>query len=265
MNTTAPAPHRNWLGLIITGLVVGIASGLFGVGGGILIVPVLVYLLRYDAKIASGTSLLAIVLPSVVGVTSYALQGNVDVLLAALLAVGSIVGAPIGSWLLTKVNRRVLQWIFIGFLIIVIVSLFLVIPSRDAIVHINVWTGVLLVLVGLFTGVASGLLGIGGGVIVVPVLVLLFGASDLVAKGSSLLMIIATGISGTVANVRNKNVDLPGALAIGLGAAVVTPLGVWLAGALSPQAANITFACFLVLVIARMAVDAWPRKKGRGA
>lgn len=256
----AVAPSRNWFGLALTGLAVGLASGLFGVGGGIIILPVLVYLLGFDTKLAAGTSLLAIVVPSIVGVTSYALDGNVDVLLAALLAAGSIFGAPIGSWLLSRLHKRAVQWTFIAFIVIVIVSLFLVIPSRDAVVHIDILTGVLLVLVGLFTGITAGLLGIGGGVIVVPIMVVLFGASDLVAKGSSLLMIIATGLSGTIANLRRKNVDSAAAVTIGVAAAVMTPLGVWLAGAMSPRVANMVFAGFLVLVIIRMAVDAWPRK-----
>lgn len=260
MNSPALAPRRNWFGLVLTGLAVGLASGLFGVGGGIIILPVLVYLLGFDTKIAAGTSLLAIVVPSIVGVTSYALNGNVDVLLAVLLAAGSIVGAPIGAWLLSKLPKRAVQWTFIAFIVIVIVSLFLVIPSRDAVVHIDLLTGALLVVLGLFTGITAGLLGIGGGVIVVPMMVVLFGASDLVAKGSSLLMIIATGLSGTVANLRRKNVDPLAAVAIGAAAAVVTPLGVWLAGAMSPRVANMVFAGFLVLVIIRMVVDAWPRK-----
>lgn len=263
MNAPAPVPSRNWFGLIATGLAVGVASGLFGVGGGIIILPVLVYLLGFDTKIAAGTSLLAIVLPSIVGVITYALDGNVDVLLAGLLAVGSIVGAPIGSWLLSRLHKRTIQWAFVGFLVVVIVSLFLVIPSRDAVVQISLLTGALLVLVGVITGVMAGLIGIGGGVIVVPVMVVLFGASDLVAKGSSLLMIIATGLSGTVANIRRKNVDPPAAIAIGLAAAAVTPAGVWLAGAMSPRVANLVFAGFLVLVIVRMVVDAWPRRPRR--
>lgn len=251
-----------WWTLALLGAVVGIASGTFGIGGGILMVPVLVYLISFDQRLASGTSLLAIVPAAIAGVVAYGLEGNVDVLLALLLAAGSIIGAPIGAWLLARLPKRALQWGFIAFLIAVIVSLFLVVPSRDAGADIDFGMGALLVLLGLFTGITSGLFGIGGGVIVVPLLVLLFGASDLVAKGSSLLMIIATGLSGTVANLRTKNVDLRAAVIIGVVAAAATPLGAWFAGAMSPFAANMTFAGFLVLVIVRMAVDAWPRREG---
>src|SRR5699024_12836706 len=157
------------------------------IGGGIIILPALASLLGYKPRIAVGTSLLAVILPSIVGVISYAVESNVNLLMAALLAAGSIFGAPIGSWLLSVLPQRAVQWGFIAFILIVIISLFVVVPSRDATVDIDILTGVGLVVLGLFTGVLSGLLGIGGGVIVVLLLVVVFGGSDLVAKGSALL------------------------------------------------------------------------------
>lgn len=257
---TIPA-KRNWFGLVLLGLAVGVSSGLFGIGGGIIILPALVYLFGYYTRIATGTSLLAVVLPSIVGVITYALEGNVNLLMAVLLASGSIFGAPIGSWLLTVLPHRLVQWGFIAFIVAVIVSLFLVIPSRDAVVDINWLLGLGLVALGLFTGIMSGLLGIGGGVIIVPLLVVIFGTSDLVAKGTSLLVVIATGLSGTWANLRRRNVDPPAALVIGAAAAVATPLGVWIAHALDPAVANIVFAVFLALVILRMLIDVLRQKK----
>lgn len=256
---TIPA-KRNWFGLILLGLAVGVSSGLFGIGGGIIILPALVYLFGYYTRIAAGTSLLAVVLPAVVGVISYAIEGNVNLLMALLLAAGSIFGAPIGSWLLTVLPQRAVRWGFIVFMLAVIASLFVVIPSRDAVVEIDWLLGAGLVVLGLFTGVMSGLLGIGGGVIIVPLLVVLFGASDLVAKGTSLLVVIATGMSGTIANLRRKNVDPPAAIVIGVAAALATPVGVWTAHALSPEIANIVFAVFLALVIIRMLVDVLSRR-----
>lgn len=261
METVGIPEKRNWFGLLLLGLAVGVSSGLFGIGGGIIILPAMVYLLGYSTRIAAGTSLLAVVLPSLTGVFSYAIEGNVNLLMAVLLAVGSIVGAPIGSWLLTVLSQRVVRWGFIVFMLLVIASLFIVVPARDAVVEVDWMLGAGLVTLGLFTGVMSGLLGIGGGVVVVPLLVVLFGASDLVAKGTSLLMVIATGTSGTIANLRRKNVDPLSALAVGVVAALATPLGVWAAYTLEPAVANIVFAVFLGLVIVRMLVDVLSSRK----
>lgn len=259
MATSASPAKRNWFGLVLLGLAVGVSSGLFGIGGGIIILPALVYLLGFWTRIAVGTSLLAVILPAIAGVVSYALEGHVNLLMAVLLAAGSILGAPVGSWLLSILPQRSVKWGFILFMVLVIVSLFLVVPARDSVVDIDMVVGLGLVGLGLFTGLMSGLLGIGGGVIVVPLLVVLFGESDLVAKGTSLLMVIATGMSGTVSNMLRKNVDAPAALAIGGVAALVTPLGVWAAHALPPFIANIVFAGFLGLVIVRMLIDVLAR------
>ena len=251
---------RNWFGLVLLGIAVGTASGLFGIGGGIIIVPALVYLFGYYTRISVGTSLLAVVFPAVAGVISYAIDGNVNFLMAVLLAAGSIVGAPIGAWLLSVLSHRVVQWGFIVFMLAVIASLFVVLPSREADVDIDWILGIALVALGVFTGMISGLLGIGGGVIIVPLLVVLFGASDLVAKGTSLLVMIATGASGTLANLRRRNVDPPASLVIGATAAIATPFGVWIAYSLDPATANIAFAVFLAAVIIRMLVDVLSRQ-----
>jgi uncharacterized membrane protein YfcA len=242
--------------LVLIGLAAGFLSGLFGVGGGILIVPALMLLVSFDQRIAAGTSLAAIVPMSVVGVVSYAVGGSVDWVAAALLAAGAIVGAQVGSHLLSRLPRRALRWGFIAFLLVVIVSLFLVIPSREASIEFSVGSVISLVALGLVTGVLSGLLGIGGGAVVVPMLIVLFGASDLVAKGTSLLMMIPTALSGTIGNVLRRIVDLPAAAVIGVSACTTTALGAVVAAAITPQTANLLFAAFLVAVVTQLIVKA---------
>lgn len=247
---------RSWFWFVVIGLIAGFLSGLFGVGGGILIVPLLVILTGFGHRIAAGTSLAAIVPTAIVGVISYAVPGNVDWVAAALLAAGSIVGAQIGSHLLQRLPRHVIQWSFIGFILIVIVSLFLVVPSRDAVFELTALSISGLIVLGLVVGVLSGILGIGGGVVVVPMLILLFGSSDLVAKGTSLLMMIPTALSGTIGNARRKNVDIPAALVIGASASTTTALGAVVAGIVPPLLGNALFAAFLVGIAIQMIVRA---------
>ncbi len=258
MSLVTPRPRNAafYLSCIGIGLAAGLLSGLFGVGGGTVIVPMLVLLLGFDQKLASGTSLAAIVPTATVGVISYAIQGSVNVLVALILAAGAVVGAQIGSWLLAKLPQNAIRWGFVGFLLVVIVMLFLVVPSRDAAFEFTVLSVIGLIVVGLFTGTMAGLIGVGGGVIVVPILMFLFGTSDLVAKGSSLLMMIPTAISGTVGNMRRGNVDLRAAAIVGVAACTTTALGAWLASLLDPQLANILFAVFLVVIAVQMAIKA---------
>ncbi len=253
-----PATIFTYIGV---GLLAGLLSGLFGVGGGTVIVPLLVMFLAFNQRLAAGTSLAAIVPTATVGVISYAVGGHVDWLAAILLAVGAIVGTQIGTWMLPRISQTALRWTFVGFVVVVIVSLFIVIPSRDAEIHMTVWSGIALVVVGLLTGILSGLIGVGGGVVVVPVLILLFGASDLVAKGTSLLFMIPAAISGTIGNLRRKNVDLVAAGFVGVAACTTTALGAWLATLISPLVANILFAAFMVFIGTQMAIKAIKGRK----
>lgn len=257
LSGAAPAASpRRILVCIAIGLGAGLLSGLFGVGGGTVIVPALVTFLVMDQRRAAGTSLAAIVPTASVGVISYAVGGHVAWFPALILAAGAVVGAQIGTAILPKLSQTALRWGFVAFVAVVIASLFFVIPSRDAHLVLTWLSGAGLAATGLVTGVLAGLLGVGGGVVVVPVLILLFGASDLVAKGTSLLMMIPTALSGTVGNLRRRNVDLTAGITIGLAACVMTPLGAWLAADLDPFWANILFACFLVYIGAQMAVKA---------
>ncbi|KYK00323.1 sulfite exporter TauE/SafE family protein [Microbacterium sp. CH1] len=248
-----PRAYATFIGI---GLLAGILSGLFGVGGGTVIVPLLVLLLAFDQRLAAGTSLAAIVPTAAVGVISYAASGSVAWIPALILAAGAVVGAQIGTRLLPRISQTALRWGFVGFLVVVIVSLFLVIPSRDAVFELTWLSGIALVVVGIGTGVLAGLIGVGGGVIVVPVLMLAFGTSDLVAKGTSLLMMIPTALSGTVGNLRNRNVDLLAALLIGVSACTTTALGAWLATIVDPTVGNLLFAAYLVVIAVQMALKA---------
>lgn len=248
-----PRAYTAYIGI---GLLAGLLSGLFGVGGGTVIVPLLVLLLHFDQRLAAGTSLAAIVPTASVGVISYAVSGSVAWIPAIILAAGAVVGAQIGTRLLPRISQTALRWGFVGFLAVVIVSLFLVVPSRDAAFELSVLSGLALVGVGVGTGILAGLIGVGGGVIVVPVLMLLFGTSDLVAKGTSLLMMIPTAVSGTIGNLRNRNVDLVAAGAIGLSACATTALGAWLATIVDPTAGNILFAAYLALIAVQMGIKA---------
>lgn len=258
-----PRGARFILSCVGIGLAAGLLSGLFGVGGGTVIVPMLVFLLGFDQRRAAGTSLAAIVPTATVGVISYAVHGSVAWLPAIILAVFAVAGAQIGTWLLARLPQNALRWGFVGFLAFVIVMLFIVIPSRDGEWVLTGWAIAGLAVLGLITGILSGLLGVGGGVVVVPALIILFGTSDLVAKGTSLLMMIPTAISGTVGNVRRGNADLVAAALVGAAACTTTALGAWFSTLLDPLVANILFAAFLAFIATQMALKAIRGRRAR--
>lgn len=258
MTIATPRPRnlRFVLSCLGVGLAAGLLSGLFGVGGGTVIVPMLVLLLGFDQRLAAGTSLAAIVPTATVGVISYAVHGSVAWIPAVILAVGAVIGAQIGTWLLARVPQNALRWGFVGFLVFVIIMMFVVVPSRDAELILTWWTGIGLAVLGVITGILAGLLGVGGGVVVVPALMIFFGTSDLIAKGTSLLMMIPTAISGTAGNFKRGNVDIVAAALVGGAACTTTALGAWFATLLEPSVASILFAVFLVFIAVQMAMRA---------
>lgn len=241
---------RSIIVLIVIGMLVGVLSGMFGIGGGTVIVPALVWL-GLSQRNAAATSTLAIVPTSISGVVSYATGGHVDWLAAVLLFCGMFVGGQIGSWLLSRLPELVLRWIFVAFLVFVVINQVSFVPSRDHQIVMSVTTGICLALLGVIIGTLAGLLGIGGGALAVPSLSMLFGASDLIARGTSLLAMFPNSITTSAANLKRKLAHVKTALIIGVTAAVTAPLGTWIAGEVSPRVGAIMFACYLCVLLVR--------------
>lgn len=256
---TAAARPRLWA-LVLIGLAAGLLSGAFGVGGGIIVTPVLM-LLGMDQRRAAGTSLAALLPTSAVGAVGYALGGSIDWIVALLLAAGTVVGAQIGSALLDQLPSRGLFWAFVCFLVLTNVSLWLATPERDASVDMSWGVGIGLAAAGIVVGMLSALFGIGGGIVIVPALVVGFGTSDLVAKGSSLAAIVPGAVSGTIANASRRNVDLVAAATVGAAACVGSPIGVLVAFAMTPLLSTITFSALLAAITIQLVAR---RLRGRG-
>lgn len=247
--------------LVAIGLVAGLLSGMFGVGGGVLIVPALVLIVGMQQRIAHGTSLASVVPISMVGATAYLVNGSVDLVVAGLLAIGTVLGAVYGVRLLGWLSEAWLRWLFIAFVLVVAVQLFFHIPNREAELAITGGLAAVLIGLGLLTGLLSGLLGVGGGVFMVPVMILFLGLGDVGAKGVSLLVVIPTGLLATYLSARKGNVDLKAAAAIGVSGAATSLGGAALAFWLDPQLASILFAVFLLLIAIRMAVHALAQRR----
>lgn len=248
--TALDGSARSIIVLIVVGMLVGVLSGMFGIGGGTVIVPALVWL-GLSQRNAAATSMLAIVPTAISGVVSYAAGGNVDWLAAALLFCGMFVGGQVGSWLLSRLPELALRWIFVVFLVFVVVDQVSFVPSRDHQIVMTVVTGIGLALLGVVIGTLAGLLGIGGGALAVPSLSMLFGASDLVARGTSLLAMFPNSVTTSAANLKRRLAHVKTALIIGVTAAVTAPLGTWIAGEVSPRVGAIMFACYLCVLLVR--------------
>lgn len=245
--TPAPSPVSGaawWVRAGGVGAIAGLLSGLFGVGGGIVMVPLMVAWFALDQRRASATSLLAIVPIALASTIGYAVNGNVDVPAALLLLVGGIAGGQLGARLLPRTPIPTLQLWFGILSLATAVRLVVAGPSGGG------WAGgaveaILLVLLGVAAGVLAGLLGVGGGIIMVPGMVLVAGADADTARGTSLLVVIGTALTATVTNVGNDLVAVRLGVVAGLAGAPAglagAALGQWL-----PQ--RIALGLFAVLL-----------------
>lgn len=231
----------------IIGLVAGTFGGLVGLGGGIIMVPLMVALLKTGQHKAHGTSLIALVFTGIAGAATYALRGSVDILAAALLASTAVFTARTGARYANALPEWKLKKSFGAFMILVTVLLLLK-PSLSQIA--NPFTGWLkiaaLLVTGVFTGFLSGMMGVGGGTIMVPSMVLLTGFTQHTAQGSSLLAMIPAGGAGALTHWRLGNVNaaiLPGLIS---GILIGTFLGSNLAHFISEGNLRVIFAAVLV-------------------
>lgn len=109
-----------YLGLLAVGLVAGIFAGLFGIGGGLIIVPALLYIFRLKEWEAIGTSLAALIPPvGLLGAAEYYRQGYINISFAALIALGLFVGAYFGARIVIALPQELLQRIYGAFLMII--------------------------------------------------------------------------------------------------------------------------------------------------
>jgi uncharacterized protein len=104
------------LKLVLIGLVAGLFSALFGVGGGIVIVPLLILVLGFDGKVATGTSLAAIGITALAGTIFYAFEGHVDAAHALLVGLPAAAGAILGAVVQQRISARGLSLAFAGLL-----------------------------------------------------------------------------------------------------------------------------------------------------
>lgn len=189
------------------GLAAGLFGGLVGLGGGLVMIPLLVGILKLRQHEAHGTSLVGLVFTGISGATTYALNGAVDLMAALLLAATAIATAQAGAKYANTLSEWRLKKLF-GILLIFCAILLVLkpyLPARADVAQ-NSMQVILFLLIGLFAGFISGLLGVGGGIVMVPAMILFGGLTQHIAQGTSLLVMIPVGSMGAVIHWRSGNV-----------------------------------------------------------
>jgi len=230
----------------LIGLTAGAFGGLVGLGGGVVMIPLMVRFAGLSQHQGHGTSLMALVFTGLSGAVTYYLKGSVDILAGASLAATAMLTAPLGALFANSLSERKLKLSF-GIFIIAVGWILLAKPYFALFAQETTgWTRVIVLLIsGAFAGFLSGMMGVGGGSLMVPAMVLLAGFTQHSAQGTSLLAMVPAGSVGAITHFRLGNVVprlLPGLIP---GIIVGTYGGGTLAHLLSEGTLRVIFAAVL--------------------
>jgi len=251
------------IGIFIVGILAGVMSGLFGIGGGIIMVPTLIAIFGMGMLDANATSLAAMLLPvGVFGVINYYKAGYINLKDSLWISVGLLAGSYFGAQLAVSVNVTVLSKLYAAFLLYVAVG-YLNIPAlisrkKKSVAPNKIkipqkyWKYILL---GLFAGVIAGLFGKGGGLVIVPVLIRFFQYDAKAASATSLAALqLPVGLPSVLVYAHDGHLNLLFAGLMALGILLGVFFGSKLALNLSSTVFKKVYAFFLLGVAVYMVV-----------
>lgn len=232
-------------GVLLVGILAGVMSGLFGIGGGIVMVPMLIAFLGMNMLNANAASLAAMLLPvGIFGVINYYKAGYIKIKDSLFISAGLLIGSYFGAELAVSVNISLLAKLYALFLMYVVCS-YLNIPSRfmgkkskseiKESTDRSYWQFIAL---GLFAGIIAGMFGKGGGIVIVPVLTRFFRYEPKAAAATSLAALqLPVGLPSVIVYASNGHMNwlyaslmaggiLAGAF-IGSKAAIKLPSGIF--------------------------------------
>jgi len=249
---------------VAVGFVAGLLSGLFGVGGGIVTTPAVNTILDGTAIQAIATPLPVILPTSLVGAYTYAKAGEVSVRAARWAAVPGVLAAVLGALLTEVLNAHLLLLVTAGLIATTAVQVIAGRRPRTPWV-LGETPGWKYATIGLLAGFVSGLLGVGGGIVMVPAFTIWVGMPLRRALGTSLLVIAILVIPGTIVHALLGNVDWAIFLALTLGVIPGARIGARIALGVRERTLRVAVGTFLLVVaIAYAAAELTALAEGRG-
>jgi len=264
---------------------IGALSGIFGVGGGFLMTPLLIFI-GIPPAVAVATGANQIVAASISGVLAHWRRGNVDVKIGVVLLVGGLLGSTVGVWVFSALKAigqvdlvvNICYVVFLG-----IIGGLMLIESINAMraqkaqkrkkSHVHNWThglpfkmrfrrsrlyisALLPLAVGFFVGLLSAIMGVGGGFVMVPAMIYLLGMPTVVVVGTSLFQIIFVTANVTILQaVGNQSVDILLAMLLIIGGVIGAQFGAKLGAKLNGEQLRGLLAMMVILVAMKLLLD----------
>ncbi|PGY15227.1 sulfite exporter TauE/SafE family protein [Bacillus sp. AFS031507] len=264
-----------WIILVVIGLIASSLGSLIGLGGGIIIVPSLLYLSTLSAfghitpQVAVGTSLFTMIFTGLSSTLAYMKHKTVDYKSGLIFLIGSGPGSILGAWVTEGLHMKTFN-IFFG-LFIIFISIILLLKDRLKPIPYRKDRGIIRtfidnagktfeygynpiigVLIAFVVGFLSGVFGVGGGSLMVPTMILVFFFPPHVATATSMFMILPTSLLSSITHITLGNVDWLYALALVPGAWIGAMVGVFLNTKLKSKTIVLMLRTILVIVGIRL-------------
>lgn len=210
------------LGLL--GLFVGGLSGLFGIGGGTILVPLLL-LLGFETKIAIGISVVQMVFSSMYGSYLNHKKGTLDTLMVTIIGVGGSCGALLSGTITSSFSDRTLEMVFLAFAIFALLRLFIKTHENKEEKKVN---KIILFVIGFVIGAISMSIGVGGSLIIVPILVGFLHVPLKKATSAGLFFVVFSSVSGLISHTIHGHIDYESGIIIGLASLIGVYIGIHL-------------------------------------
>lgn len=289
MQVYLPIAEMSVNALLVLGMgwLVGFLSGMFGVGGGFLMTPLLIFI-GVPPAVAVGTQANQLVAASVSGVLAHWRRGNVDVKLGVVMLVGGVLGTVVGVWIFGLLQRIGQIDIAIGLSYVVFLGIIggmMLVESSRAVLrrraptasrgklHRHIWlhglpmkmrfqrsklyiSALLPAGIGAIGGMLVAIMGIGGGFLLVPAMIYLLNMPTGLVAGTSLFQIIFTTAMATLLQAAtNQTVDIMLALLLLIGGVIGAQFGTKVGTRLRGDHARLILSCIVVTVAAKLAWD----------
>lgn len=237
------------LTLVLIGVVGGFLSGLLGIGGGVVLLPLLVYGGQIPIKMATSVSMVVIIFASASSMLAHGARGNLDLSTGLRMGVASISGALVGSLLSGIFPEALFYWLYIS--LVAAAAVVLVMPRREGRTrHADAEKHKLTpVFCGLFQGSVTGVLGIGGGFIIVPLMIYFLKMKIHKAVGTSLIVILFSAVAGLFGKVAVGHFDIQTIVWVIAGVIPATQAGAWTAQKASPRILRLILAGLLIGIL----------------
>jgi len=241
--------------LILVGIFIGTMSGFFGIGGGMILVPILL-VLGFDIKVAIGISIIQMVFSSLLGSYLNYKKGSLVLGEGIFVGFGGFVGGYIGAYVTEYISDTVLQFTFFALLLFALFRLFFSQNHEDD-AQTKSLPKALLFTIGLVIGIFAITLGIGGSIILTPLLVGLLHYPIKKAVSAGLFFVAFSSVAGMISRLSSGTIDFENGLLVAVASLVGVTLGIWLKDHVTSKKHKISLLALYVFALGMLVKKIW--------